>query len=817
LRSSCRPFIKVIEILATGLQAEESNSKAAGAADQQAVLADNALYGDVRRQLEVCASVVESLTVEHHSSLNSSLKAMGAVAEHYNKTRSNVDRLREEVRECKALLQTGAHQADVRELWQRKAQYAQVLRMLDMLDMIKGATGKFDKLVRQRRFVAAVDLLNASLEAIFTRELVDVPAVASVRDDLLQRKGIILDTIVRELADTLFLRTATEFPANGGGSGSSGASSRTASRGGSVLMGRGRTAQKQLQNSSDNSSSTDLSASLQPSGRRGAADSSSSNTNKGASSSSSTVFVSFAGLQLDGTDFTDETERQLDDPACEFSTYMRLLVEAVRRLRNLHDIERHLLDRLCAEVDRLTAGHMQACAAAAAGGSSSSREGGLAAAAAGTVTDDNSTDVTRLTRYLRAVFEAFIRVLHNHVYLVGLVQLAKKRDAAASAQPGRFAEADSTRCREELPAAAWRHVQSHVITVLSRHLALPPPPQTPEAAAAAASSKERRGSGVGVGVAAAGAAKGLVSLALLRGGKSTDAAAASKGAAGAAAAEFDRERAAEFVRSCLLVKPSPVILISVFKHTLKFAALSQALLTALHKEATGQSVTASSTPALTSTTGISYTGSTSTSSTAAAAAARHGEAAKELKDFLHKAVQTSLLPYITQESAAVHSRISSDPDVFLPFSLEAPIKASAAAAAAVSSVRGAAAAAGSSSKSAAAAQEALDRAIRSGAARPGKGAETVQAHAALIFRAMTQIPSFAGDIGAALDTALENYYTVARDRFTEFCGQGAAYKRLVRSGDKVSAVMYYSFHIVLHTTSHNWCILITELKVRADV
>jgi Sec8 exocyst complex component specific domain len=775
--------------LATGLQAEESNSKAAGAADQQAVLAGNALYGDVRRQLEVCASVVESLTVEHHSSLNSSLKAMGAVAEHYNKTRSNVDRLREEVRECKALLQTGAHQADVRELWQRKAQYAQVLRMLDMLDMIKGATGKFDKLVRQRRFVAAVDLLNASLEAIFTRELVDVPAVASVRDDLLQRKGIILDTIVRELADTLFLRTATEFAANGS-SGSSGASSRTASRGGSVLMGgRGRTAQKQLQN--DNSSTTDLSASLQPSGRRGGADSSSSSSaNKGtnSSSSSNTVFVSFAGLQLDGTDFTDETERQLDDPACEFSTYMRLLVEAVRRLRNLHDIERHLLDRLCTEVDRLTAGHMQACAAAAAAGgssSSSNRDGGLAAAAAaGTVSADDSTDVTRLTRYLRAVFEAFIRVLHNHVYLVGLVQLAKKRDAAASAQPGRFAEADSGRCREDLPAAAWRHVQSHVITVLSRHLALPPPPQTPEAAAAAASSKERRGSGVGVGVAAAGAAKGLVSLALLRGGKSTDAAAASKGAAGAAAAEFDRERAAEFVRSCLLVKPSPVILISVFKHTLKFAALSQALLTALHKEATGQSVTATTAPSLTSTTGISYTGSTSTSSTAAAAAARNGEAAKELKDFLHKAVQTSLLPYITQESAAVHSRISGDPDAFLPFSLEAPIKASAAAAAAVSSVRGAAA-----GKSAAAAQEALDRAIRSGAARPGKGAETVQAHAALIFRAMTQIPSFAGDIGAALDTALENYYTVARDRFTEFCGQGAAYKRLVRSGDKVSTVV----------------------------
>lgn len=62
---------------------------------------------------------------------------MGGVARHYNQTRSNVGTLREQLRECKQLLQTGVSQTDVRELWQRKLQYSLVLRLLNALDMIK--------------------------------------------------------------------------------------------------------------------------------------------------------------------------------------------------------------------------------------------------------------------------------------------------------------------------------------------------------------------------------------------------------------------------------------------------------------------------------------------------------------------------------------------------------------------------------------------------------------------------------------------------------------------------------------------------------
>ena len=112
-------------------------------------LAGNPLHKNIQRQLQVCSDVVERITVEHHGSLNSSVQAMGGVARHYNQTRANVGTLREQLRECKQLLQTGSTQTDVRELWQRKLQYSLVLRLLGALEMIKVSRSRSCPRIRQ--------------------------------------------------------------------------------------------------------------------------------------------------------------------------------------------------------------------------------------------------------------------------------------------------------------------------------------------------------------------------------------------------------------------------------------------------------------------------------------------------------------------------------------------------------------------------------------------------------------------------------------------------------------------------------------------
>lgn len=128
-----RPFNQVIEILSLSLDQDKDQS----GGPEFEHLAGNPLHKNIQRQLSVCNDVVERITVEHHGSLNSSVQAMGGVARHYNQTRANVGTLREQLRECKQLLQTGVSQTDVRELWQRKQQYSLVLRLLNALNMIK--------------------------------------------------------------------------------------------------------------------------------------------------------------------------------------------------------------------------------------------------------------------------------------------------------------------------------------------------------------------------------------------------------------------------------------------------------------------------------------------------------------------------------------------------------------------------------------------------------------------------------------------------------------------------------------------------------
>ncbi len=114
-------------------------------------LAGNPLHKNIQRQLQVCSDVVERITVEHHGSLNSSVQAMGGVARHYNQTRANVGTLREQLRECKQLLQTGSTQTDVRELWQRKLQFSLVLRLLGALEMIKVGRQRTEQLPSLRQ------------------------------------------------------------------------------------------------------------------------------------------------------------------------------------------------------------------------------------------------------------------------------------------------------------------------------------------------------------------------------------------------------------------------------------------------------------------------------------------------------------------------------------------------------------------------------------------------------------------------------------------------------------------------------------------
>lgn len=413
--------------------------------------------------------------------------------------------------------------------------------------MRQDAPVKFERLVRQKRFVGAVDLLNESLLNIFSAELVDVPAVASVRDEMLAQKGKILDILVEEIADVLFLRAATAQLSAADKARGAGKNRKRRERGGAS----GALLEDPMANALFRGQGT---------GAGGGVGLSSDAASESSAGGGDSAGMMWAGIHVDVTDVGDNEEQALDDPSQEFSVYLRLLVEAVRRLRCLDDVERYLLERLPNEVLTLSATHMRTCVGkneevgvnlGAATFNSKSRNDGLGARS------------QNLTQYLSLVFDSFTSVLANLIRLVRLLHAARLRDLREQDPGAPVFEADAS-YKESLVVGLWQHIQVHLIDVLTRHVS--------ESQDGEAGSDASKGDAIGVqssrlgpsGVDPSTTPSSVAYFRPLRRPQSSSTGLASTGM------ELNNVSAAEYCRSRVLADPSPMIIISIFRPTLKF-------------------------------------------------------------------------------------------------------------------------------------------------------------------------------------------------------------------------------------------------------
>lgn len=412
---------------------------------------------------------------------------------------------------------------------------------------------KFERLVRQKRFVGAVDLLNESLVNIFSAELVDVPAVAGVRDEMLAQKGRILDTLVEEIADVLFLRAAA-------------AQVSAADRAWKAAKSRRRERRGAGGTSTDEAAVNALSRGQVTVAGGGvgvgvpsdaASDSSAGGDGAG----------TWAGIQVDVTDVGDHEEHALDDPSQELSVYLRLLVEAVRRLRCLDDVERYLLERLPNEVITLSATHMRTCVG-------KHEEVGVnvrgSTASSKMRNDGPGARGQNLTQYLSLVFDSFTSVLANLIRLVRLLHAARLRDLREHDRGSPVFEADAS-YKESLVVSLWQHIQAHLVDVLARHVSESQGGDTgadTSRADAGGAQSSRLGPGPS-GVEPSSTSSSVPYFRPLRRPESSSAGLAS------AAVELNQVSAAEYCRSRVLADPSPMIMMSIFRPTLKFVEVEE--------------------------------------------------------------------------------------------------------------------------------------------------------------------------------------------------------------------------------------------------
>lgn len=410
-------------------------------------------------------------------------------------------------------------------------------------------------MVRQKRFVGAVDLLNKSLLNIFSAELVDVPAVASVRDEMLAQKGRILDTLVEEIADVLFLRAAAA-QVSAADKARGVAKSRRRERGGASGAS--------MEDSTGNALSRGQGTVAV--GGAGVPSDAASESSAGGGDASGTLW---AGIQVDVTDVGDHEEQALDDPSQELSVYLRLLVEAVRRLRCLDDVERYLLERLPNEVLTLSATHMRTCVG---------KHDEINVASRGTTFNSKSKSDglgargQNLTQYLSLVFDSFTSVLANLIRLVRLLHAARLRDLREHDSGAPVFEAD-TSYKDSLVVGVWQHIQAHLVDVLARHFSGPEDGDMgvdTNKTDAGGAQNSRLGPSPS-GVEPTSIPSSVPYFRPLRRPESSSTGLAST----ATAMELNHVSAAEYCSSRVLADPSPMVIISIFRPTLKFVEVEE--------------------------------------------------------------------------------------------------------------------------------------------------------------------------------------------------------------------------------------------------
>jgi len=165
---------------------------------------DNPAYDALLDQRSHAAVAIEAVVKFEHGGLNNTMETMTEVVKEYNRGREDVRGLRRSLSETTGVLTSKRNgQISMRDLWLKKVEAEQSLRIMKDLEFLKETPLRLQRLMQQRRFLSAVLNLNKATTLMFGEDLVAVQGLALVREQLMELKGTILESVVTELQSTV--------------------------------------------------------------------------------------------------------------------------------------------------------------------------------------------------------------------------------------------------------------------------------------------------------------------------------------------------------------------------------------------------------------------------------------------------------------------------------------------------------------------------------------------------------------------------------------------------------------------------------------
>ncbi|KAK5308030.1 exocyst subunit [Exophiala xenobiotica] len=159
-------------------------------------------FSNTHVDLQKC---LKSVVNEHYADFNSAVGTYHKIQNAIRESQSRVRLLKGGLMNVKGgMLST---RPELRGLAEQSGDLDHMLVMLSNIESLKDVPSKLEEKISEKKFLGAVDLLMDSLKAITKSELDGIGAVSDLRSYFITQESTLLDILVEELHDHLYLRS----------------------------------------------------------------------------------------------------------------------------------------------------------------------------------------------------------------------------------------------------------------------------------------------------------------------------------------------------------------------------------------------------------------------------------------------------------------------------------------------------------------------------------------------------------------------------------------------------------------------------------
>ncbi|KAF2750444.1 hypothetical protein M011DRAFT_510082 [Sporormia fimetaria CBS 119925] len=172
------------------------DSSSLGLADQVSRFQDT--HQDLQRALKAIVN-------EHHQGFNSSIGTFHKIQNSLQSSQHRVRHLKDSLTQAKSQLSTT--KPDLKEFATNSQNFDEMIQTLTLIEQLQLVPDKLEARISEKRFLAAVDILQDALRKVRKSEMQDLGALSDLRIYLSNQEHSLTDILIEELHNHLYLKS----------------------------------------------------------------------------------------------------------------------------------------------------------------------------------------------------------------------------------------------------------------------------------------------------------------------------------------------------------------------------------------------------------------------------------------------------------------------------------------------------------------------------------------------------------------------------------------------------------------------------------